>query len=263
MPLLRVNDIELYYECVGSGEAIFFIHPPVLPSECFRPQLEGLSARFQVVVLDIRGHGRSSSSPGQWGFKDVAEDIVKILDFLGIERAWFCGYSAGASIAFELVLQYPDRVKGLIQIGAVPEIRRRSLRGIVRAARFAAERGGIPLIALLGAWINTKETSRFLALWRASRKSRGRDAAIFYHAYLQSSYLQSLSAIDKPTLFVYGEKDTVFGDYKDVFLASLSQAELAFVPNARHEIPSVQGDALNSIIEAYIDRCGKGRGDPR
>jgi len=263
VPIERLNGQELYYDQAGSGETIVFFHPPVLPSEIFRPQLEELSRSFRIVVLDIRGHGHSAPTDGTWTFADIIDDAVSLLDRLGLSRVWVCGYSAGAAIAFELALHVPERVKGLIVIGPVPEVRGRALRAVVRFGAATASRGGIPLLAALGAWINTKRYSRFKALLRASRKTNGKDAAAFYREYLRYSCADRLHRLQIPILLVYGVKDHVFGAYADELLSRAPDAHLAYVPNAKHEVPSVQPRELNRLIATFIAPYIEKRRDSR
>jgi pimeloyl-ACP methyl ester carboxylesterase len=252
MPTTSVNGMEMYYELKGSGEPILFIHPPVLPAETFRPQLDRLFGRYRVLAADLRGHGQSSPSPSSWDFSDIADDLNELLNMLGLHRVWVCGYSAGASIAFEFALTYPDRVKGLIQIGSVPEVRGRFLRGVVRLASSLADNGAVSLLAWLGAWTNTKGFRRFIALYRASRRSNGADAASFYRSYLTYTCMDRVHHVDQPVLLVYGEKDKIFGAYAGELVSLLPNSRLACIPRAKHEIPSVHGDELNALIGAFI-----------
>ncbi|MCI3923127.1 alpha/beta hydrolase [Paenibacillus sp. TRM 82003] len=86
MPTQQRDGLELWYASEGEGEAIFFLHPPVMPSEIFRPQLNGCANRFQVIRMDIRGHGRSSSAGGAWGMADAVEDVRRVLDRLRLKQ---------------------------------------------------------------------------------------------------------------------------------------------------------------------------------
>ena len=78
-----------------------------------------LSRDFQVIGLDARGHGKSGKphAPGEYGVKMV-DDVVRLLDHLGIEQAHIVGYSMGGYIALKLATLYPERMSSLVLGGA-------------------------------------------------------------------------------------------------------------------------------------------------
>lgn len=88
-----------------------FIHPPLLTSEVFVYQKQ-LSQHFQVITYDIRGHGSSQASERPLSIELMARDIRMLLDEIGIEQAYLCGYSTGGMILLEALLAYPERFLG-------------------------------------------------------------------------------------------------------------------------------------------------------
>ncbi|WP_054636003.1 alpha/beta fold hydrolase [Thalassobacillus sp. C254] len=253
MPFMKINGLKTYYESKGKGEAIVFIHCPVHPSDVYRPELEELSSDYHVISMDIRGHGRTASSPDPWDFSDIANDLKELLGRLGIEKAWLCGYSAGCSIAFEFTFKYPGAVKGLIQLGPVPKVEDGLLYFIVKnGIRLSLIDKPALFLAFFGAIINTNDWQRFLSLLKASLPTNGLDASQFYHAFLHYDCTKRLPSIKVPVLLVYGEKDRITGKYALPMKGFLPDSTLIFIKKCGHEIPLKRSVELNLRIKEFI-----------
>src|SRR3954447_26820196 len=122
MPLLDLGGISLFYKVKGEGPSVVFIHPPLLTSANFEYQVDELSKNFRVITFDIRGHGRSQYSAQPITYSLIVKDIKNILDYLGIDKAFLCGYSTGGSIVFEFLQSYSDRAFGGIVISGMSEV---------------------------------------------------------------------------------------------------------------------------------------------
>src|SRR5260370_18512166 len=77
------------------------------------PQVAALGSRFRIVRYDNRGHGASSTSPGEYTIELLANDALAVLDHLGLERVGFCGISMGGAVGMWLALHVPKRVHKL------------------------------------------------------------------------------------------------------------------------------------------------------
>ncbi|MFX3622901.1 MAG: alpha/beta fold hydrolase [Ectobacillus sp.] len=249
--MLSVNGVDLYVEAKGSGKTILFLHPPVLSGEVFRPQFEELCDAYQVLMLDLRGHGRSAPSLVPWNFSDIVRDIKEVLDTLGLGQVWLCGYSSGASVAFEFSLQFPERVEGLIQVGAVPKVRG-IIKMLAQAGAKMSRKHMVPLLALGGAFLNTDEFRLFWGLFRTARRTNGLDAVSFYRSYCTYECKKRLWMLDKPVLLVYGESDRLFKVYAKRMARQLPNCQVAFIAKARHEIPGNQSAELNVLIRNFV-----------
>ena len=75
---------------------------------------ECLSMHFRIVRYDLRGHGLSEASPPPYSARDLSEDVIGVMDILGINQAILCGVSVGGIIAQSLVLDHPERVRALV-----------------------------------------------------------------------------------------------------------------------------------------------------
>lgn len=100
----------LYYESRGSGPAVVLLHGGRLDHSSWDPQVGPLSRAFRVIRYDARGHGRSTAPAGPFS---MVEDLRRVLDHLGVQRAHLVGLSMGAGAAFDFAVQHPGRVETL------------------------------------------------------------------------------------------------------------------------------------------------------
>ena len=114
MDSVKINDVELEYEVVGSGEPVLLID--MLLADCFVPLLSepALADRYQLVRYHKRGWVGSTHTPPPVSIADHADDAAALLDELGVRRAHLAGHSTGAAIAAQVALDHPETVQTLI-----------------------------------------------------------------------------------------------------------------------------------------------------
>ena len=115
MPYADVNGGRLWYEERGSGDPVVFLHAGLLDSRQWGRELESFAPRHRAVAYDVRGYGRSPASAAPYR---MHEDLVGLLDALGIEGAALVGSSMGGQIAIDAALADPGRVTALVLVGA-------------------------------------------------------------------------------------------------------------------------------------------------
>lgn len=110
----QLDGFSLYYEIYGEGTPLLLISGLGSDSSSWLGVAKGLSEYFQTIIFDNRGSGRSDKAPKGCSIGQMADDVVKLLDSLGIERAHIIGHSMGGYIAQELAIRHPERVNKLI-----------------------------------------------------------------------------------------------------------------------------------------------------
>jgi pimeloyl-ACP methyl ester carboxylesterase len=117
---LSVNGIN--YACVedGAGPLLLLFHGTFGGKKLMIPQLEYLSRHFRCVALDWRGHGGSGYTPGGWTAYDLVEDVAAIISALGESSAIIAGVSQGGAVGMRVALQYPEKVRALINMCGGP-----------------------------------------------------------------------------------------------------------------------------------------------
>jgi pimeloyl-ACP methyl ester carboxylesterase len=116
MPIAKLSTgIDLYYESHGHGEPVVFIPGTGFAGNVWiDSQVQPLSQRFQVIVHDPRGCGRSSHPKGVYSIDAMGNDVVALLDQLDVPRAHLIGHSMGGRIGISIALNFPGKVKSLI-----------------------------------------------------------------------------------------------------------------------------------------------------
>jgi 3-oxoadipate enol-lactonase len=113
VPAVDVNGARLWYDEAGSGEAVLLLHGGLGDSGLWEPVVPLLAERFRTIRTDLRFYGRSTGPvvPFSW-----QEDVVGMLDGLGIERTALVGLSMGGRLALDVALARPQRVWALAHV---------------------------------------------------------------------------------------------------------------------------------------------------
>jgi pimeloyl-ACP methyl ester carboxylesterase len=113
-----VGALELYYERHGEGPPLVLIHGAFGTIEsCFAELLPELARNFDVVALEMQGHGRTRDVTRPLSYEDMAADTAALLGALDISRAHIVGYSMGGAVGLELALARPEMVDRLVFAG--------------------------------------------------------------------------------------------------------------------------------------------------
>jgi 3-oxoadipate enol-lactonase len=118
MPQANVNGVKLYYKADGQGEALVLIPGLGAGHTAWFRQLHAFKKHYQVITFDPRSIGRSDRPKQPYAFKALADDVVGLMDYLGIRRAHVLGQSLGGLVAQEVAIDYPDRVLKLFLVSS-------------------------------------------------------------------------------------------------------------------------------------------------
>ena len=114
-----INGAEIYYELYGEGEPLLLLHGGLGNGTYFRNQIPTLvEVGYQLIVMDSRGHGRSSFDDKPITYELMASDVIGLLDVLAIEKASIVGWSDGGIIGLEIALTHPERLNKVVAYGA-------------------------------------------------------------------------------------------------------------------------------------------------
>jgi len=115
---VSINGIQLFYGEIGSGPPVLMLHGGLANSDYFGHQVRALAGRHRVIVVDSRGHGRSTRDDRPFGYDLMADDVVALLDVLAIAKTDIVGWSDGGIIALDIAMHHPDRVGRIFAFGA-------------------------------------------------------------------------------------------------------------------------------------------------
>jgi len=114
-----VNGIKVYYEVYGEGRPIVLLHGAFMTIEANWGQIiPELAKTRKVIAIEMQGHGHTAYSDRKLDLATLASDVVGVMDFLKVDSADIVGYSMGGSVAYQLTIQNPKRVKKLVIISS-------------------------------------------------------------------------------------------------------------------------------------------------
>jgi pimeloyl-ACP methyl ester carboxylesterase len=243
----------------GDGPVVVFSHGLLMNHTMFAPQVEALRDAYRVVTWDERGHGEAEHE-GNWSYWDSADDVIALLDHLGVERAVLAGMSQGGFLSLRAALRAPERVRALVlldtQAGAEDPAVVPLYEGMT--AGWAAHGPSqnvldFTVTAILGegadedAW---KE--RWIALpWHRSPQ-------IMHPLITREDLTGRLGEITCPALVVHGEADASIPVEKaQALVDGLPKAlPLVLVPGAGHAANLTHPEAVNPALRAFLDDLG-------
>jgi pimeloyl-ACP methyl ester carboxylesterase len=121
---IQTNGIKLHYlDGVGSEPTLILMPGLTANAHAFDGLIQaGLSPRYRVLSIDLRGRGLSDKPETGYGMADHAQDILGLLDQLGIQKAILGGHSFGALLTFYLASHFPERVEKMVLLDAAAQM---------------------------------------------------------------------------------------------------------------------------------------------
>jgi pimeloyl-ACP methyl ester carboxylesterase len=116
--LVPLNGIKVWYATFGHGEPVVMLHGGLANANYWGHQVRALEGHYQVIVMDSRGHGRSSRDAQPFGYDLMASDVLALMDHLGLKKAAIVGWSDGAIIGLDIAMHHPERVSKLFAFAA-------------------------------------------------------------------------------------------------------------------------------------------------
>jgi pimeloyl-ACP methyl ester carboxylesterase len=114
MEIANINGIDLQYDVKGSGEPVILIHGAIIADANFPLIMQSnLTKKYQMIHYHRRGYAGSSNNNSHVGISEQANDCLKLMQYLGIDRGHIVGHSIGGTIALQLAIDYPNYVQSL------------------------------------------------------------------------------------------------------------------------------------------------------
>lgn len=117
---LSINNVSIWYTMYGptDGIPVLFLHGGLANSDYWGLQVEELKSTYRCILMDSRGHGRSTMSSDHLTYDLMTNDVLGLLDYLAISKTHLIGWSDGAIIGLNLAMKYSDRLMSLFAFGA-------------------------------------------------------------------------------------------------------------------------------------------------
>jgi len=215
-----VNDIKIWYAVFGNGDPVILLHGGLANSNYWGHQVPVLAKRYRVIVLDSRGHGRSTRSQQPFGYDLMASDVLGLMDFLKIRKAAIVGWSDGAILGLEIAIHHPERLTKLFAFAANSDPS--GVKDIAQSAVFNA------FIA------RTQKEYEQLSSTPDQYESFLNQIRAMWETQPQFS-VEQLRGISVPTWIVDGDHDEAIKRENTEFMASqISAAGLLLQPGVSH-----------------------------
>lgn len=271
MTRIAVRDVYYNVEVNHAGLAVLLLHGFTGSSVTWPPHLEAWR-EFTTVAVDLLGHGRSDcpTDPDRYRMEHGVEDLLALLDHLGIQQTAVVGYSMGGRVALHLALRAPERLWALILESVSPGIEdaveRETRRKNDAALAEAIERDGIA--AFVDHWqalpLFATQAQLPSAVREALRRQRlDNNPQGLAHslrglgAGMQESVLQHLKRLWMPVLLLAGALDAEYCELARQMAALLPDNRLAIVPQSGHAIHLEWPVVFANAVLLFLKRCGK------
>ncbi len=267
LPRVDVGDVQLYVERHGAGEPLLLVTGFAISGAVFEPILPYYTDRFECILYDNRGAGRSSVPHWPISMPQLAGDAVKLLDALDIGSAHVYGVSMGGMIAQEMAIRFPDRVRGLI-LGGTSHGGPRAVRPALRELRVLGgsmsglspdRRARLIAAALFSTEFRREHPERVDELLRYffSHRALQRGRLLHWWASVYHDTAAHLRRIAAPTLILHGGADRLVPPANAELLGRMiPDAEVEIVAGAGHAYLWEQPDQTRARIEEWLDRRG-------
>jgi pimeloyl-ACP methyl ester carboxylesterase len=113
-----VNGIRLWYAVFGRGAPVILVHGGLANANYWGLQVPALARKYQVIVVDSRGHGRSTRTDAPISYDLMSSDVLALMDYLRVRKAALVGWSDGAIIGLNIAIHHPERLTKLFAFAA-------------------------------------------------------------------------------------------------------------------------------------------------
>jgi (E)-2-((N-methylformamido)methylene)succinate hydrolase len=254
----------------GRGPAVILIHGVGMDSSVWAPQIEGLAPEYDVIAYDMLGHGGTTLPPSDARLSDYSDQLLSLMDGLGLEKAHVIGHSMGALIALEFALTYAARCRSVAALNAV-YCRTREQRASVeeRAAALADGAASVSADGPIARWLGDPVPAHLEAQAGKLRNLLSSVDPIGYartyrlFARSDEAHRGRLRDLAVPSLFATGELDpNSTPAMSEAMAAAAPNARCEILPGVRHIMALTAPAEINRRLRAFIDAIEHGERQP-
>ncbi|QWG47156.1 2-succinyl-6-hydroxy-2,4-cyclohexadiene-1-carboxylate synthase [Bacillus mycoides] len=264
---VTLQGVSYEYEVAGSGEPLLLLHGFTGSMETWRSFIPSWSEQFQVILVDLVGHGKTESPEDvtHYDIQNVALQMKELLDHLHIENAHVLGYSMGGRLAITMACLYPQYVRSLLlencTAGLEGEEERKERREKDERLADKIEQEGIRIFVSMWENIPLFETQKRLAqnVKEAVRKERLANNPKGLANSLrgmgtgaQPSWWNELQNLKMPVLLLNGESDEKFFRLLKNIEKCIPRANFVKIDGAGHAIHVEQPEKFDTIVKGFL-----------
>jgi len=275
MPTAQVNGVRLYYEEVGEGTPLVFVHEFAGEARSWHLQVRFFARRYRTIAYNARGYPPSDvpDDPKAYSQDQAADDIRGVLDALGIRKAHVCGLSMGGYATLHFGLRYPERALSLVVAGAgygsVAGEREKFRQDVEETAR-RFERDGMKAVAEF----YTKGPTRVQfkdkdpAGWQefydmfCGQSAKGHALTMRGVQMSRPSVYELEAGMERmtvPTLIVTGDEDEPCLEPALFMKRTIRSSGLVVMPKAGHTVNLEDPETFNRAVLDFLTAVDAGR----
>ena len=237
----NLNYIRMYYVVRGSGPALVLLHGGAGNGDQFEHQVGDFEKHYKLVIPDMCAQGRTTDRPGPLTYHAMAEDVIALMDQLGIKRFDIMGWSDGGDTGIDIAIHHPGRIKHLVTFGA----------------NFSPD----GLNAADVAWNDTATVAGFGDGMREGWMKLNPEPAHYEVALGKVLVLwktlprftpAELASIRTRVLICAGENDLIRRDHTQALVKAIPNARMWIVPAASHSAMIEKPDLVNPRVLAFL-----------
>lgn len=266
----EVNGLRMHYVTAGEGEPVLLLHGFPDTHAIWRHQIPALaSAGLRVIAPDLRGYGKTDmpASVGAYALGFLADDVLRLMDALGVGKAALVGHDWGAMIGWQLAMQAPQRISRYValSVGHPAAVAHAGLAQRLRFAYVLLFKTPVVAEAALKAndWFLLRQMIADRGqqeIWRMALEPRGRLTAAlnYYRANLTASGPGNWKQVGVPVMGVWSDRDPALGekqmaDSREYCLAGFRFERLA---GADHWMQLSATTRLNGLLTDFLGQRG-------
>jgi pimeloyl-ACP methyl ester carboxylesterase len=275
MATARVNSVNLFYEDVGAGPPLVFVHEFAGDSRSWHLQVRSFARRYRTIAFNARGYPPSDvpEDPKAYSQDQAVDDIRGLLDSLGISKAHVCGLSMGGYATLHFGLRYPERALSLVVAGAgygsVPGDRAKFHADAELTARRFEEDG---MASTADLYAKGPTRVQFMDKdptgWREFRaqlvegSARGHALTLRGVQKTRPSIFDlgpRLEKLEVPTLIMTGDEDDPCLEPAIFMKRTIPTAALVVIPKSGHTINLEEPEAFNDAVLDFLTAVDAGK----
>ena len=252
---LQLPDVRIHYRIYGEGPPLVMLHGMASSGVDWFPVTPMLADRFQLILIDLRGHGLSSLPISRnYSIRSMSEDVWAVMDHLGLEQTAMLGLSLGGCVTIQSAIMQPERLSKIVLVNTFAKLRGSGLKD----AWGKMKRGLIAMQGMdkLAHYVATSLFSDPVSQEIAEERLRHNDVKAIMRTMWGISrlnLLKELPQITAQTLVLIGDRDkTVPRRCAEDLMAGIPRAQLVTVADAGHALPFDQPEAFLQHTLAFL-----------
>lgn len=266
-----VGNGKLWYEIGGEGDTLVLIHAGFVDSRMWDDQWDAFTKHYHVIRFDQRGYGKSDPAQGPISRRD---DLLRLLDGLGVERAALLGCSMGGEAVIDVTLEHPERILALIVASGAPsgfQMQGAPPRYVMEMME-AAQKGDVERTSDLQIriWVD----GPFREAEQVNSSVRQRAAEMNRIPVKQGTFFTAdaqpikplnppastrLKEIGLPTLILAGAlDDPEILRAADIMASEIKGAQKVIIPNSAHMLNMENPQTFNQAVLSFLGGLNKG-----